>query len=221
MHPRALAAGRSMAATLAATVLLTGCGAGQRIAEVSGPAGGLSGTDVSDVIARPVLALRDTDGRSFDLQQRPVDELTAVFFGYTHCPDLCPTTMADLAAARRQLEASDQDHVRVVFVTEDPKTDTPTVLRSWLDRFDTSFVGLIGGDGRTETALDALKAPRTAILAVPTAMPSGEPDHVDGTGGTVQHAGSVYVFTAGRTVVYTGGTTAAQYAADFRALLRA
>lgn len=213
---------RLTATLLVGTVVLTGCGlAGNRVASVTRPSSGLSGTDIGDVIARPVLALPDTDGRTFDLRQRPADELTAVFFGYTNCPDVCPTTMADLAAARRQLGGADRDHVRVVFVTEDPKTDTPAVLRRWLDRFDSTFVGLVGGDPRTEQALDALKAPRTEIVpASPTAPASDAPTHVNGTGETVEHAGSVYVFKAGKVVVYTGGTTSAQYAADFHQLLR-
>lgn len=206
------------AVLLVGAALLTACGAGAPVAEVSGAGSRLNGTEVGDVIARPALALSDTDGRTWDLQQRPAGELTAVFFGYTSCPDVCPTTMADLAAARRQLSAGDRGHVAVVFVTEDPATDTPPVLRRWLDRFDSSFIGLLGGGARTEQALDALKAPRTEIVAVPA--PAGSATAADGPAGTVEHGGSVYVFKAGEVVVYTGGTTAAQYAADFHELLQ-
>lgn len=218
------------------TGLLTAC-AGQAQPLASTPdagsaatGGGLTGTEIGDVIPRPALALTDTQGQAFDLQHRPPGELTAVFFGYTNCPDVCPTTMADLAAARRQLSAADRGHLNVVFITEDPRTDTPQVLRRWLDRFDTSFTGLLGGDGRTAQVLDALKAPQTAI-ATPTPQPhdqgseategdAGQHSHATASGDTVEHTGSVYAFTGDRVVVYTGGTTSAQYATDFRTLLR-
>ena len=200
-------------------VLLTACGA-TPLARVAGGPAALHGTEIGDVIARPALALTDTGGAPFDLAARAPGELTAVFFGYTRCPDLCPTTMADLAAARRSLGAADRDRVRVVFVTEDPVTDTPPVLRAWLDRFDPSFVGLVGGDGRTGQVLDALKAPRTSVLPTHDAPGAPPHTHTDGQGATVEHAGSVYAFRGGRVVVYTGGTTAPEYAEDFRALLR-
>lgn len=197
------------------------------VASVSGGRGNLNGTEIGDVIPRPVLALPDTDGRMFDLQQRPQGELTALFFGYTNCPDVCPTTMADLAAARRQLNAADRQHLQVVFVTEDPATDTPAVLRGWLDRFDPSFTGLIGGNARTAQVLDALKTSRTEIRPAPPAAatphPHGSADsadrHTTGGGRSVEHSGSVYAFFRDRVVVYTGGTTPSQYAADFRKLL--
>ncbi len=205
--------------------LLSACASGGGpVASVSGGRSDLHGTEVGDVIARPALALPATDGRVFDLQQRPQNELTAVFFGYTNCPDVCPTTMADLAAARRQLNAADRQDLQVVFVTEDPATDTATVLRGWLDRFDPSFTGLIGGNARTAQVLDALKTSRTEIrpaAATPHAHSSTASDdsHTTGGGRSVEHSGSVYAFTGDRVVVYTGGTTPTEYAADFRALL--
>jgi len=90
------------------------------------------------------LTLVGTDGREFSLADRPADEVTVVFFGYTHCPDICPTTMADLAVARRQLPNEVREHVTVVFVSEDPERDTPQALRQWLDQFDSTFIGLLG-----------------------------------------------------------------------------
>ena len=59
--------------------------------------------------------------------------MTALFFGYTRCPDLCPTTMADLTTAVRELPPGDQEKVTVVFVSEDPGSDTPVAVREWLD----------------------------------------------------------------------------------------
>ena len=182
-------------------------------------ADGLYGTDVSDVIKRPVLTLRDTAGQQFDLRDRPDSEVTVLFFGYTNCADVCPTTMADLAAARRQLRPADDHRILVAFVTEDPTRDTPEVLRTWLDRFDTSFVGLIGGGTRTRDTLDALKAPRTEVASHAPAGHTGA-QHQNGERHDVEHTGSVYAFVGDRTVVYTGGTTPKEYAADFASLLR-
>ena len=85
-------------------------------------------------------------------KHRPAAQITALFLGDTHCPDVCPTTMADLAAAKRLLPTRITDRLKVVFVTEDPRRDTSSVLRAWLDGFDPTFVGLIGGGSRTSTS---------------------------------------------------------------------
>jgi protein SCO1/2 len=208
-------------------VVITACGSSPPVIVSDAGSSVLNGTDVGDVIGRPALVLPDTTGSRFDLRNRPVNELTVIFFGYTHCPDLCPTTMADLAAARRSLPPSLRSQVKVVFVTEDPATDTPAVLSAWLQRFDRSFIGLIGGNRATAHALDALKAPRTEVA--PRATASGQsglhpsashsPGHNDGSGRNVEHSGSVYAFLGERVVVYTGGTTPEQYSEDFRRLL--
>lgn len=65
----------------------------------------------------------------------------AVFFGYTHCPDVCPTTLSDFAAALRQLGA-DAGRVQVIFVTLDPQRDTPDILKQFVPAFNPSFLGM-------------------------------------------------------------------------------
>ncbi len=137
-----------------------------------------------------------------------------LFFGYTRCRDVCPTTMADLAAAERALDPTRQAHVRVVFVTEAPRNDTAPVLRTWLDHFDPDFIGLTGGNAMSAAALTALKAPATEIARPERPDPDGAPG-----ADTVDHTGSVYAFVGDRVVVYTGGTTPREYTADFRELL--
>ncbi|TFV66529.1 UNVERIFIED_ORG: SCO family protein [Bacillus sp. AZ43] len=177
-------------------------------------ADGYAGTLLSDPpVRRPTLVLPDTDGQPYDLQA-DTDGVTALFFGYTQCPDVCPTTMADLASAKRELPAADQDRVTVVFVTEDPASDTPVVLREWLDRFDGDFIGLMGGDASTERVLDELHLPRTEGHVDP---PDGPP-HEDGE---LEHSGVVYLFGPDdrTTVLHSGGTTVAQYISDLRRLL--
>lgn len=68
-------------------------------------------------------------------------DVVAVFFGYTHCPDVCPTTLAELAQVRKKL-GSRGGRFQVLFVSLDPERDTPAVLKSYLGAFDRSFVGL-------------------------------------------------------------------------------
>ncbi|HXF47078.1 MAG TPA: SCO family protein [Burkholderiaceae bacterium] len=70
-------------------------------------------------------------------------KVVVVFFGFTHCPDVCPTTMADMAQVKRQL-GKDGDRLQVIFVTVDPERDTPAVLGQYVPSFDPTFVGLTG-----------------------------------------------------------------------------
>jgi protein SCO1/2 len=183
----------------------------------------LNGTVVDPGLPRPGQDLVDTRGRRFSLDHRPADELTVLFFGYTHCPDVCPTTMADLAAARAQLPPAMKQDLQVVFVSEDPERDTPRTLRTWLDGFDSSFVGLRGGNRQTEAMLKDLYLPETVRVEDPE-DPVQHPDdggahHEHGDYG-VEHAGVVYAFAPGEvTVIYSGGTTPDEYAADFREFL--
>jgi len=184
----------------------------------------LHGTLVDPPLPRPTQALRDTSGEVFSLGDRPTDELTVLFFGYTHCPDLCPTTMFDLASARDQLPAPIRDRVTVVFVTEDPERDAPRSLRRWLDGFDPSFVGLRGGNSATKAMLEELYLPATKRREDPE-DPIKHPDtgvgHHHHGDYAVEHAGVVYAFGPGRsTVVYSGGTKPSEYAADFTRLLQ-
>jgi protein SCO1/2 len=84
--------------------------------------------------------LTDFNGKERTLADYKGD-VVAVFFGYTHCPDVCPTTLAELAQVRKKL-GSQSDKFQVLFVSLDPERDTPTVLKSYLGAFDKSFVGL-------------------------------------------------------------------------------
>ncbi len=135
--------------------------------------------------------------------------------------------MADLAAARRALPAQACRHVTLVFVTEDPARDTPAVLRAWLERFDPAIIGLLGGNDTTRQVLDQLHLPPSlhheATEPAPHRHAPGQASHQhpDRGGYEVEHSGVVYAFgPAGRALLYTGGTTPPQYAADFARLLR-
>lgn len=82
----------------------------------------------------------DADGRMRSLADFK-GKLVALFFGYTQCPDVCPTTMAELAEAKKLL-GPQGDKLQVVFVTVDPERDTPQVLKGYMGNFDPTFVAL-------------------------------------------------------------------------------
>jgi protein SCO1/2 len=94
------------------------------------------------------FAMQSTLGGTFtekDLVGKP----SMVFFGYTNCPDVCPTTLADTMVWKEQLGVTD-DQVRTIFVTVDPKRDTLDTMRTYLSSFDPKVIGLVGTDAETE-----------------------------------------------------------------------
>ena len=94
-------------------------------------------------LEKPAFTLPDTSGSPFDFVKETEGYVTLLFFGYTSCPDICPGHMAILAGALKKLPEEISDRVKVVFVTADPDRDTPERVRTWLDNFDSSFIGLI------------------------------------------------------------------------------
>jgi protein SCO1 len=152
---------------LAAGLLAAGCGTtdvdtaahdhtGDAPAQVEGPEDRYAGLDLPESYRKPTFTLTDTTGAPYDFRAVTAGRPTLLFFGYTNCPDICPTTMADVAVALRGLEPAFVEGMQVVFVTTDPATDTPEVLGEYLDRFDadlaTSFVGLTGDQEAIEQA---------------------------------------------------------------------
>jgi protein SCO1/2 len=152
---------------LASGLALSGCGGGSTAvdtaghdhsadspATVEGAADTYAGLDLAEPYRRPSFALTDTTGAAFDFKARTAGHPTLLFFGYTSCPDVCPTTMADIAVALRGLDPAVVQQLQVVFVTTDPATDTPGVLGEYLGRFDADlplkFIGLTGD----QTAID-------------------------------------------------------------------
>ena len=131
----------------ALALALTGCGGS------SSPTASPSSSDSSPALhgavpsvaqPRPDFTLVDTSGRTYDFGARTSGKVTMLYFGYTHCPDECPTSMADLAQALSRLPAAVAKQIAVVFVTTDPWRDKKPVLRKWLDRFSPTFIGLTG-----------------------------------------------------------------------------
>jgi protein SCO1/2 len=108
------------------------------------------GVDVTGAKMGGELRLKDSTGKDRTLADFR-GKVVALFFGYTHCPDVCPTTLADMAKAMRLL-GTDAQRVQVLFVTVDPKRDTPELLGQYVPAFDPSFLGLWGDAGATTKA---------------------------------------------------------------------
>ncbi|HTP96324.1 MAG TPA: SCO family protein [Burkholderiales bacterium] len=150
---------------------------------LAGCKGGDEGFMLTDITGAPF-------GRDFQLTdhngtpRRLADfrgKLVVLFFGYTHCPDVCPTTLAELAGAMQQLGA-DAGRVQVLFVTVDPERDTPALLAQYVPAFNPSFLGLYG---------DADATARTAkeFKIFYRKQPGRTPD-----GYTMDHSAGSYVF---------------------------
>lgn len=159
-------------------------------------------------VAKPSMILTDTDVRPYDFAARTKGRLTLLYFGYTHCADECPTTMADIALALDQLAAV-RARTTVVFVTTDPTRDTPAILGRWLAHYSTRFVGLTG-------SLKAITA-AAAEVGIPVQAPQRQPD---GTYG-VNHGTQVLAFSPDGKAheVFTAQATADDYARDLPVLL--
>jgi len=122
--------------------LLAGCGRGE--GKAAPGKDDYYGAVLAPPVPQPDFTLPTTDGRPFHLAAETRGYVTLLFFGYTHCPDVCPVHMANLASVFNRLPAGVAGSIKVIFVTVDPKRDTPLVLRKWLDHFQPSFIGLRG-----------------------------------------------------------------------------
>jgi len=116
---------------------------------------------VTPALPKPSFTLTDTSGAVFDFKGGTNGYVTLLFFGYAHCATVCPTQMAYLAGAMRQLPREVTNQIKVVFVTTDPAQDNPRLLRAWLNHFDKSFIGLTGSAAEVEAAEVSAKIPRT------------------------------------------------------------
>ena len=227
---------RALAVLAALTVAaVSGCGSGgSSVSSAPTPSHtppAYHGVQPEPVPDRPEWVLRDTDGNAFDFQAETRGRPTFVYFGYTHCPDECPTAMADIAAALRQTTPDVRAKVRVLFVTTDPTRDSGPVLRRWLDQFSPDFIGLLGTRDQVAAAQRASGiAPAYPEGPAPT-LP-GRPDqhvHKPGTaphqhfgplGYAVAHSAVIVAYDAADRlpVVYPGGVTPADIAADLPVL---
>lgn len=121
---------------------------------------------VSPPFPKPRFTLTDTSGAAFDLWSNTQGTVTLLFFGYTHCPDLCPLQMYMIAEALKKIPPAAANQIKVVFVTTDPDRDTPRVLRAYLDHFDKRFIGLTG----SQSAIDAAQIAAQVMPAKKSAV---------------------------------------------------
>jgi protein SCO1/2 len=121
----------------------------------SSPAVAFRGTDITGADYARTLVLPDVNGQPRTLGDFK-GKVTVVFFGYTQCPDVCPTTMTELAQVKKSLGA-DADKLQAVFITIDPERDTPEILKSYMASFDPSFVALRGTLEQTRAAAKEFK----------------------------------------------------------------
>ena len=111
--------------------------------------------DISGAEYGRSLALTDQNGKARTLADFK-GKVTVVFFGYTQCPDVCPTTMAELAQVKKALGA-EGERIQGVFVTVDPQRDTPEILKAYMASFDPSFIALRGTPEQTSEAAKEFK----------------------------------------------------------------
>ena len=194
-------------------LVLAGCGSSSDSGAVTGVSSsdndGYNGIFMHhDAYSVPDVTLTDTNGKPFDLAKQT--RRTLVFFGYTSCPDVCQVVMSTIASAMTRLSDAERKRLQVAFITTDPARDTRSALRTYLDRFDPSFVGVTGPLTQTE----ALAKPMDIFIEHGRKLPSGG---YDVNHGTVV----VAVEDAAGDLVWTAGTSPADMAEDLEKILAA
>jgi protein SCO1/2 len=158
-------------------------------------------------LPKPDLRMQTVDGNAFELIRDTRGYLTLLFFGYTHCPDVCPVHVANVSKVLKELPIDVSGKVRFVFITTDPERDTPEKLKSWLANFHPGFIGLTG------TAEEIKQAQLSLGL-----LPAGRelPDSTKPQAYLVSHAAVVFAFTADDSahVMYPFGIRQTDWAND-------
>lgn len=129
-------------AAAAAALVLAGCSGGTEQEQPADQRQGPFMEVSASAMPAPSYEFSTTQGEDWAFSKVPEDRLTLLYFGYTSCPDVCPTTMADINAALEQIGGADD--FDVVMVSTDPERDTDEQLRGWLDSFSPEFTGVRG-----------------------------------------------------------------------------
>jgi protein SCO1 len=191
---------RSIAAALTAVALvLAACGP---------DAAKFRSTDITGASFGRELALTDHTGKPRTLADFR-GKAVVVFFGFTQCPDVCPTALATIAEARKRM-GKDGERVQGLFVSVDPERDTPELLSRYVPAFDPTFIGLYGDAAATERVAKEFKV-------VYRKAPGKTPDSY-----TIDHSAGLYVFDAhGRLRLFASHSqTADALSHDLKQLLR-
>ena len=165
------------------------------------------GVDITGADYARDIPLTDHNGQKRSLQDFR-GKVVVVFFGYTQCPDVCPTSMQELAEVKQML-GKDGDRLQGIFVTVDPERDTPEVLKAYMANFDPSFLALYGSPEQLAAVAKDFKIYYKKV------------DGKTPTSYTMDHSAGSYVYdTAGRLRIYNRyGSGAQALAADVKALL--
>jgi len=177
------------------------------LAACNKPGPAFHGTDITGAVFGQRLELTDHNGQLRHLEDFR-GRAAVVFFGYTACPDVCPTTLAKFAEVMKML-GPDAQRVQVLFVTLDPERDTAARLKEFVPWFDPRFIGLYGDRAATEAAAREFR-----IFATKKEVGGG-------MGYVLDHTAASYIYDpAGRLRLYvTDATPAADIAADLKMLL--
>jgi protein SCO1 len=169
----------------------------------------LGGAVVIPPIPKPGFTFTDTRGRPCDFRRETAGTVTLLYFGFTHCQDVCPEQMSHVARALRALSPAVARQIRVVFVTIDSTRDSLPRMRRWLDHFDSSFVGLTADLPRVNAVLAALR-----ILPQAARIPSD-------SGYDMGHSALVLAYSRDDTahVAFPPSTTAAGWKDDLTRLV--
>jgi protein SCO1/2 len=170
----------ALAVAVAMTLSLAACNKPADRQAPAKPALSFQNTDVTGLDYAKGFALVDHTGKPRTLADYK-GKVVVVFFGYTQCPDVCPTTMAEMASAMQKLGPL-ADQVQVAFVTLDPERDTQALLASYVPAFDKRFVGLRGTPEQTAKVAKEFKVFYAKV-------PGTEPDNY-----TIDHTAGSYVF---------------------------
>jgi protein SCO1 len=186
----------------AATTLVVGCDKW-----FGGSSGTFKAVDITGAEYGRSLSLPDQTGRIRTLDDFK-GKVTVVFFGYTQCPDVCPTTMAELAQIKKTL-GKEGERIQGVFITIDPERDTTQVLKDYIGSFDPGFLAL---RGMLEQTAAVAKDFKVFYAKVPGKTPGSY---------TMDHTAGAYVFDAtGKLRLFTRyGTAPDALAADLKTLL--
>lgn len=189
---------------LAGVTLLAGC---DKLSFSSAPKVSFQGVDLTGANYARQFSLPDQDGKIRTLQDFK-GKVVVVFFGFTQCPDVCPTTLQELAQVKQAL-GPDGDRVQGVFITVDPERDKPDVLKAYLASFDPQFVALRGSP---EQLKDVAKEFKVFYSKVPGKTPESY---------TMDHTAASFLFDPeGRIRVYSRyGSGTQGLLADVKALL--
>lgn len=188
-------------ATLVALLLLTACSANLRGARA------LNGTVYPEPRQTPEFTLQSATGETVSLQDYR-GKVVPIYFGYTFCPDICPTTMADLARVQREVDDEGKG-MQVLMITVDPQRDAPAVVQDYVASFHPTFVGLSG----SEEAIAAAAEPFGVFYEIAEGSAS--------TGYLVDHTARVFVVDkdGALRVSYAYDTPIEEIASDLRVLI--